>query len=215
MAGRVDTCLADGLTESDVDSWVQSASLLHSNGDAMDIAVQGGRIVGVRGGAEDRVNRGRLDVKDLYGWQANNSADRPTRPLVREGDGLVECDWDTAMGRIVDRSRELLAQPGGWGRFGFYTSGQLFLEEYYTLAVIGKAGIGTPPHGRQHPAVYRHCRGGAQGQLRRGRAARLLHRRGLLRHDRGSTAPSSRPAAPSCTPRSTSPPPRYPTTSTR
>ena len=37
-----------------------------------------------------------------------------------------------------------LAEPGGWGRFGFYTSGQLFLEEYYTLAVIGKAGIGTP-----------------------------------------------------------------------
>jgi hypothetical protein len=27
---------------------------------------------------------------------------------------------------------------------GFYTSGQLFLEEYYTPAVISKAGIGTP-----------------------------------------------------------------------
>ena len=48
------------------------------------------------------------------------------------------------MGRIVERSQELLDGPGGWGRFGFYTSGQLFLEEYYTLAVIGKAGIGTP-----------------------------------------------------------------------
>ena len=35
-------------------------------------------------------------------------------------------------------------EPGGWGRIGFYTSGQLFLEEYYTLGVIGKAGIGTP-----------------------------------------------------------------------
>jgi anaerobic selenocysteine-containing dehydrogenase len=48
------------------------------------------------------------------------------------------------MGRIVTRSRALLAEPGGWGRIGFYTSGQLYLEEYYTLAVIGKAGIGTP-----------------------------------------------------------------------
>jgi ferredoxin-nitrate reductase len=28
--------------------------------------------------------------------------------------------------------------------FGFYTTGQLFLEEYYTLGVIGKAGLGTP-----------------------------------------------------------------------
>jgi len=141
---RVDSQLAEGLTESDVDSWVQSASVLHSNGDAMDIGVREGRIVGVRGRAVDRVNRGRLDVKDLYGWQANNSPDRLTRPLVRDGDRLVETDWDTAMERIVTRSRELLSQPGGSGRFGFYTSGQLFLEEYYTLAVIGKAGLGTP-----------------------------------------------------------------------
>ncbi|GIF77421.1 molybdopterin oxidoreductase family protein [Asanoa siamensis] len=141
---RVDVHLAEGLTEADVDRWAQSASLLHSNGDAMDIAVKDGRIAGVRGRAVDRVNRGRLGPKDLYGWQANNSPDRLTRPLVRDGGRLVETDWDTAMGRIVDRSRELLDGPGGWGRFGFYTSGQLFLEEYYALAVLGKAGIGTP-----------------------------------------------------------------------
>ncbi|MER3433805.1 MAG: hypothetical protein C4288_10315 [Leptolyngbya sp. ERB_1_1] len=31
------------------------------------------------------------------------------------------------------------------GALGFYTSGQLFLEEYYyTLGVLGKAGLGTP-----------------------------------------------------------------------
>jgi ferredoxin-nitrate reductase len=136
--------LEDGVTEGEVERWVPSASVLHSNGDAMDIAVKDGRIVGVRGRADDRVNRGRLDPKDLYGWQANNHPDRLTRPLVRTDGRLVESDWDEAMGLVVERSRELLAQPGGWGRIGFYTSGQLFLEEYYTLAVIGKAGIGTP-----------------------------------------------------------------------
>ncbi|WP_433127802.1 molybdopterin oxidoreductase family protein [Micromonospora sp. CA-240977] len=141
---RVDRFLDGGRDEADVDRWVQSASVLHSNGDAMDIAVADGRIVGVRGRAVDRINRGRLDPKDLYGWQANHSADRLTRPLVRDGDRLVETDWDTAMGRIVTRSKELLDEPGGWGHFGFYTTGQLFLEEYYTLGVIGKAGLGTP-----------------------------------------------------------------------
>jgi anaerobic selenocysteine-containing dehydrogenase len=141
---RVDAHLAEGLTEADVDRWVQTASILHSNGDGLDVAVKDDRIVGVRGRAVDRVNHGRVDVKDLYGWQANNSRDRLTRPLVREGGVLVERDWDTAMGRIVERSKELLARPGGYGKLGFYTSGQLFLEEYYTLAVIGKAGIGTP-----------------------------------------------------------------------
>ncbi|MEV6494303.1 nitrate reductase, partial [Actinoplanes sp. NPDC051633] len=66
---RVDMHLADGLREADVDRWVQSASILHSNGDAMDIAVKDRRIVGVRGRPGDRVNRGRLGPKDLYGWQ--------------------------------------------------------------------------------------------------------------------------------------------------
>src|SRR3954453_24188060 len=110
---RVDQLLADGIEERDIDRWVQSASVLHSNGDALDIAVKDGRIVGVRGRAVDRVNRGRVDPKDLYGWQANHAGDRLRRPLVRERGRLVETDWDTAMGRIVERSRELFEGPGG------------------------------------------------------------------------------------------------------
>src|SRR4051812_29638314 len=75
--------------------WVPTASVLHSNGDAFDLGVKGGRLVGVRGRAGDRVNRGRLGPKDLYGWQAMGSADRLTRPLVREGGELRETNWET------------------------------------------------------------------------------------------------------------------------
>ncbi|EME23085.1 molybdopterin oxidoreductase family protein [Rhodococcus triatomae] len=139
---RVDCRLNDGLTEADVDRWVQSASILHSNGDALDIAVRDNGIVGVRGRADDRVNRGRLGPKDLFGWQANASADRLTRPLVRIDDRLVETDWDTAMDRVVARSRSLLDEHGP-SAIGFYTSGQLFLEEYYTLGAIAHGAIGT------------------------------------------------------------------------
>jgi anaerobic selenocysteine-containing dehydrogenase len=139
---RVDTHLADGMAEADVDRWVQTASILHSNGDGLDIAVKDDRICGVRGRAEDRVNRGRLGVKDLYGWQANSSPDRLTRPLVRENGVLVETDWDTAMDRVVGRTTELLDEQGP-SAIGFYTTGQLFAEEYYTLGVIAHGGIGT------------------------------------------------------------------------
>src|SRR4051812_787526 len=139
---RVDTYLADGLTDEDVDHWVQSASVLHSNGDALDIAVKDDRIVGVRGRRIDRVNHGRLGPKDLFGWQANNSPDRLTRPLVRRGGELVETDWDTAMNVVVERSKDLLADRGP-GALSFYTTGQLFIEEYYTLGVIARAGVGT------------------------------------------------------------------------
>ena len=141
---RVDSFLESGIAAADVERWVQTASVLHSNGDGLDIAVKDERIVGVRGRAGDRINHGRVDPKDLYGWQANNSADRLTRPLIRRGGSLVETDWEEAMDALVSHSRELLDGPGGFGHFGFYTSGQLFLEEYYTLAVLGKAGLGTP-----------------------------------------------------------------------
>jgi hypothetical protein len=139
---RVDQYLADGLTEDDVDRRVQTASILHSNGDALDIAVKDGGIVGVRGRAVDRVNRGRLDPKDLFGWQANSSPDRLTTPLIRRGGRLVETDWDTAMDAVVTRCRELLDEQGP-SAVGFYNSGQLFLEDYYTLGLVAHAGIRT------------------------------------------------------------------------
>jgi anaerobic selenocysteine-containing dehydrogenase len=139
---RVDVRLADGVTEDDVERWVPSASLLHSNGDAMDIAVRAGRIVGVRGRAGDRVNHGRLDMKDLYAWSAVSAPDRLTAPLIRRDGELQPTDWDTAMGAVVERCRALLDSHGP-GSIGFYTSGQLFAEEYYTLTTIARAGIGT------------------------------------------------------------------------
>lgn len=139
---RVDQYLIDGLSEADVDSWVRGACILCSNGCGLEVAVRNGRMVGVRGRAEDRVNHGRLGPKGLYGWQGEQH-DRLTTPLIREGGRLVETDWDTAMNRVVERSRALLEGKGPLSH-AFYTSGQLTIEEYYTLAVIGKAGIGTP-----------------------------------------------------------------------
>lgn len=72
------------------------------------------------------VNHGRLGPKGLYGSTAwASSPDRLTRPLVREGGKLVETDWETAMGVIVQRSRQLLEDKGPLTH-GFYTSGQMF-----------------------------------------------------------------------------------------
>jgi anaerobic selenocysteine-containing dehydrogenase len=139
---RVDTHLDRSVAPADVERWVQSASLLHSNGDALDIAVKDGRIVGVRGRSTDRVNHGRLDPKDLYAWQANHAPDRLTTPLVRRDGELVEADWDLAMNAVAGRTRQLLEERGP-SSIGFYTTGQLFLEEYYTLALIAHGGIGT------------------------------------------------------------------------
>lgn len=46
------------------------------------------------------------------------------------------------MDLIVAKSKELQKHLTNHS-IAFYTSGQLFLEEYYTLAVVGKAGLHT------------------------------------------------------------------------
>jgi anaerobic selenocysteine-containing dehydrogenase len=137
---RVDTHLV--VSADQVERWVQSASLLDSNGDALDIAVADGKIVGVRGREVDRVNHGRLGPKNLYGWQANHAGDRLTQPLVRRNGELVPASWDEAMTAVVGRSKQLLDEDGP-SAVGFYTTGQLMLEEYWTLTTIARAGIGT------------------------------------------------------------------------
>jgi ferredoxin-nitrate reductase len=131
------------LNQEDPDRWVQSACILCSNGCALDIAVKGERIVGVRGRGVDRVNRGRLGPKGLNGFEANHSNDRLKSPLIRRKNGkLEEATWDEAMQLIVQRTKEVQKEMSCHG-IGFYTTGQLFLEEYYTLTLIGKAGLGT------------------------------------------------------------------------
>jgi ferredoxin-nitrate reductase len=133
----------DEQTAEEPDHWVQSACVLCSNGCGMDIGVKDGKIVGVRGRAVDVVNHGRLGPKGLNGWVANNSTDRLIKPLIRKNGKLEEVSWDEAMNLLVTKSKEIIEKQTSLG-IGFYTSGQLFLEEYYVLGMLGKAGLGTP-----------------------------------------------------------------------
>ncbi|MFC5117484.1 hypothetical protein ACFPN7_26420 [Amycolatopsis halotolerans] len=50
----------------EVEEWVRSAAVLHSSGGGLDIAGGDGRIAGVRGRADDQVDRGRLDPKGPF-----------------------------------------------------------------------------------------------------------------------------------------------------
>ena len=175
---RVDVHLADGVAADDVERWVQSASLLHSNGDAMDIAVSDGRIVGVRGRASDRVNHGRLGPKDLFGWQANASPERLTHPARRPPGQLGGRRWArrSALPRAARGARSL--------------GDRLLHDRAAVLRGVLHAGRDRAgrdrhqPSGRQHPAVHRDRRRGAEGVLRLRRPARLLRRRHPLRRAR-------------------------------
>jgi anaerobic selenocysteine-containing dehydrogenase len=133
----------DERTIEEPERWVQSCCVLCSNGCGMEIGVKDGRIVGGRGRADDPCSRGRLGPKGLHGWEANHSPDRLTRPLIRRGGRLREASWDEAMDLVARQCREVLGRYSA-GAIGIYNTGQLYIEDYYTMAVIGKAGLGTP-----------------------------------------------------------------------
>ncbi len=71
-----------------------------------------------------------------------NSKDRLTYPMIRKHGRLERASWDEAMDLIVAKTKELQRHLTNHS-IAFYTSGQLFLEEYYALALVGKAGLHT------------------------------------------------------------------------
>lgn len=68
--------------------------------------------------------------------------DRLRHPLIRKNGRLEQATWDEAMDLIVAKSKELQKYLTNHS-IAFYTTGQLFLEEYYALAMVGKAGLHT------------------------------------------------------------------------
>ncbi|KAK5214596.1 hypothetical protein LTR47_012126, partial [Exophiala xenobiotica] len=62
--------------------------------------------------------------------------------MIRKMGKLERASWEEAMSLIVERTRDVQRRLTNHG-IGFYTTGQLFLEEYYALAVVGKAGLNT------------------------------------------------------------------------
>ncbi len=135
---RVDAAWTD-----DPERWVQSCCVLCSNGCGLDIGVKDNRIVAVRGREDDSSSRGRLGPKGLHGWLANHSPDRLTRPLIKRGGSFHEASWEEAMDLMVSKAKEVMEKYTNLA-IGSYTTGQLFLEEYYALAMIMRAGFGTP-----------------------------------------------------------------------
>ena len=76
------------------------------------------------------------------GISADPETSRATFPLIRNREGKhLRASWDDAMGLIVDRFNEALAADGPDG-VAIYNSGQLLLEEYYTLGKIARGGLG-------------------------------------------------------------------------
>jgi len=127
------------VTDGTAARWVASTCGLCSLGCGLEIGVDGDRIVGVRGRVDHPVGLGRLGPKGLAQWRANAHPSRGLYPRIAD----ARATWDDALSVIGARISEAVARRGP-SAVGFYNSGQLLLEEYYTLGKLARAGIATP-----------------------------------------------------------------------
>ncbi|WP_157067225.1 molybdopterin-dependent oxidoreductase, partial [Alicyclobacillus shizuokensis] len=128
-------------SQGEVDQWVYSTCNLCSVGCGCYIAVKDNRIVGIKGNSEHPTNRGRLGPKGENQWYANSSPDHLQTPLLRDRSGqLVPVSWNEAMDLLVRKSKDVLGRLGPDG-IAIYSTGQGFLEDYYTISKIGRAGL--------------------------------------------------------------------------
>src|SRR6476620_1276833 len=127
--------------EGEPDRWVHSACLLCSNGCGLDIAVKDERIVGVRGIVEHPVNFGHLGPKGENAWVANSSSRRGMTPMIRrtKGAALEPVQWDEALDFFVKNFKAAWDQ--GHENLACYNSGQLTIEEFYTLGKLWRGGL--------------------------------------------------------------------------
>lgn len=122
--------------------WTASVCGLCSIGCGLEIGTAGNEIIGVRGRAGYEVNRGRLGPKGLNQFYANRHPTRGLRPMIRNRNGkLARATWDAAMDLVAERFNEAIAEHGP-DAVAFYNSGQLLLEDYYTLGKIARGGLG-------------------------------------------------------------------------
>jgi formate dehydrogenase major subunit len=81
-------------------------------------------------------------VKGKFGWDYVNSQDRLTKPLIREGDGFREAEWDEALELVAQRLNEIKARDGA-DALGFISSSKCTNEESYLMQKLARGVIGT------------------------------------------------------------------------
>ncbi len=90
----------------------------------------------------DSVNHGWLCDKGRFGFEAINSADRVTSPMIRKGDSFVETSWASALSLIGSKIVDAKAS-GDPSRIGIMLGSRLTNEDIYAWVKLAKGVIGT------------------------------------------------------------------------
>jgi formate dehydrogenase major subunit len=81
-------------------------------------------------------------VKGKFAWDHINSAERLTKPLIREGDTFREATWEEALSLVARRLTEIKAKSGP-DSIGLISSSKCTNEESYLMQKLARAVVGT------------------------------------------------------------------------
>lgn len=92
--------------------------------------------------AEGPANGVSTCIKGKFGWDFVNSADRLTKPLIRENGKFREATWDEALSLIARKFSEIKAESGP-DALAFISSSKCTNEESYLMQKLARAVVGT------------------------------------------------------------------------
>jgi NADH-quinone oxidoreductase subunit G len=107
----------------------------------LHVQVRRERVMRVLPRENDDVNEIWLADRDRFSYEALNSAERLTRPLIREGQGWRETDWPTALNAVVTGMKQVIASHGA-SAIGTLAAPTSTLEEFYLLQKLMR-GLGS------------------------------------------------------------------------
>lgn len=128
-----------------VDKWVYTTCGYCSTGCSIDIGVdENQKAVTIRGNASADVNRGKLCIKGIFGYESFYTPGRGDKPLLRDKftDKWVESTWDDALDKTAAGIKDIQKKYGR-DSFAIVSTGQMLTEEFYTLGKLNRALIGT------------------------------------------------------------------------
>jgi len=121
--------------------WKKTGCVLCSQNCGLEVLVENGRMVKVKGDRENLKSRGYLCRKGVNVVHHQYPKDRITEPLKRKGSGFEPVGWDRAIGEIADRLGRVVAEHGPrcYAYMGGSTQGGHF-EAAFGLGVLRGLG---------------------------------------------------------------------------
>ena len=97
-----------------------------------------------RGVADAPVNQGKLCIKGIFEHELFNSANRGSKPLLREKpiDPYREVSWEAALDQTAAEIQRI-QEKYGRDSVAIVSTGQILTEEFYTLGKLTRGVIGT------------------------------------------------------------------------